>query len=223
MVSLVTARPRRPRPDKGPRRSAPRTKRDVVTEFRTAEIRRAALHVFAERGFDGATIAEIANLAGVAKGTVYLYYPSKRRVYVAALRRGAADLAEAAAAAMAGRASAAAQLRGLVESALGYFEEHRDFLRLYCAEAWRALCSADAAVRRGDDGPEDLTMVIEPVLRRGMGCRSVRRIPPEAAAAAALDIVRGVASRRLREGGRSPLADDAALAFDLIWKGIGRS
>ncbi|TMA20460.1 MAG: helix-turn-helix transcriptional regulator, partial [Deltaproteobacteria bacterium] len=37
----------------------------------------AAVRVFAERGFFGATVAEIARAAGVADGTIYLYFKSK--------------------------------------------------------------------------------------------------------------------------------------------------
>src|ERR1700686_2848936 len=65
-----------------------KTKKDVVTEFRTAEILEAARKVFAKKGFSDATVDDIANAAGVAKGTVYLYYSSKRDVYFAALKFG---------------------------------------------------------------------------------------------------------------------------------------
>jgi TetR/AcrR family transcriptional regulator, fatty acid metabolism regulator protein len=48
---------------------------------RKAEKRHAILHgavrVFAEKGFFNATVAEIARAAGVADGTIYLYFKSK--------------------------------------------------------------------------------------------------------------------------------------------------
>jgi AcrR family transcriptional regulator len=65
-----------------------RTKKEVVTEFRTAGILEAARKVFAKKGFSDATVDDIANAAGVAKGTIYLYYKSKRDVYFAALKFG---------------------------------------------------------------------------------------------------------------------------------------
>ena len=43
----------------------------------------AAQNVFAHKGFDGATIADIASAAGVASGTVYLYYESKIDLFAA--------------------------------------------------------------------------------------------------------------------------------------------
>lgn len=43
----------------------------------------AASGVFARRGFRGATIDEIAAAAGIAKGTVYLYFASKEDLFFA--------------------------------------------------------------------------------------------------------------------------------------------
>src|SRR2546423_384800 len=42
-----------------------------------ARIMDAAVKVFAERGFHTATVAEIAKAAGVADGTIYLYFKGK--------------------------------------------------------------------------------------------------------------------------------------------------
>jgi AcrR family transcriptional regulator len=43
----------------------------------------AARKVFAQRGYDGTTVADIAREAGVAAGTVYLYYSSKTDLFAA--------------------------------------------------------------------------------------------------------------------------------------------
>ena len=60
----------------------PRTKEK---EVRTAEIEQAARKIFLSRGFQAATIQEIAEEARIAKGTVYLYYKSKEDLYTALL------------------------------------------------------------------------------------------------------------------------------------------
>ncbi len=64
---------------------APRTKEK---EVRTAEIEQAARKVFLSRGFQAATIQEIAEEAGIAKGTVSLYYKSKDDLFAALLMPG---------------------------------------------------------------------------------------------------------------------------------------
>jgi TetR/AcrR family fatty acid metabolism transcriptional regulator len=63
-----------------PRRdSTPGPKRDAIL--------RAAIDVFAERGFFSSQVADIARAAGVAAGTVYLYFKSKDDLLVSIFER----------------------------------------------------------------------------------------------------------------------------------------
>jgi AcrR family transcriptional regulator len=55
-------------------------------ETRPADIAAAALAVFAEKGFAGARIEEIAERAGISKGTLYLYYHGKAELFRAVVR-----------------------------------------------------------------------------------------------------------------------------------------
>lgn len=63
-------------------------KRRVVksSEERRREILDAALKLFGERGFAETTMEEVANAAGVAKGTIYIYFPSKEHILLALKR-----------------------------------------------------------------------------------------------------------------------------------------
>jgi len=53
-------------------------RRYLPEEQRRRDILRAAIQVFTEKGYHKAKMQDIASLAGVANGTVYRYYPSKR-------------------------------------------------------------------------------------------------------------------------------------------------
>ncbi|WP_165837728.1 TetR/AcrR family transcriptional regulator [Zavarzinia aquatilis] len=67
-------------------------------DARPAEVLSAALGVFIAKGFAGARMEDIARAAGVTKGTVYLYFPSKQAVFEALVRETVMprlDLAEA--------------------------------------------------------------------------------------------------------------------------------
>jgi AcrR family transcriptional regulator len=61
----------------------PRTRRK---EARPAELLEAALDTFRDRGFAATRMEDIATRAGVSKGTVYLYYPSKQAIFEALVR-----------------------------------------------------------------------------------------------------------------------------------------
>ena len=62
-------------------------KKDILNDFRRSELIASARHVFGTHGFESATMEAIARQADVAKGTVYLYYNSKRAICEATLRR----------------------------------------------------------------------------------------------------------------------------------------
>jgi AcrR family transcriptional regulator len=55
-------------------------------EERPTEILEAGFREFAEKGFDAARLDNVAARAGVAKGTLYLYYGSKEALFEAAVR-----------------------------------------------------------------------------------------------------------------------------------------
>lgn len=62
-------------------------KRRRRKEERPGDICRAALELFAEKGFAGAKIEEIAARAGLSKGAVYLYFPTKEDIFRAVVRQ----------------------------------------------------------------------------------------------------------------------------------------
>ena len=65
-------------------------------EARPDEILDAALSVFAEQGFTAARVEDIARRAGLSKGAVYLYFPSKEAMLNALVEQSAGALAKAA-------------------------------------------------------------------------------------------------------------------------------
>jgi AcrR family transcriptional regulator len=58
-----------------------------LPEERPQQILDAALSVFAEHGIDAAKLEEIAARAGVSKGTIYLYFPSKEELFREVVRQ----------------------------------------------------------------------------------------------------------------------------------------
>jgi len=57
-------------------------KREVLGGERRRQILGAALRVFARRGYDGATIEDIARTARLAEGTIYNYFRSKEDLLI---------------------------------------------------------------------------------------------------------------------------------------------
>jgi len=82
---VARARPRRAPAEPKHTRKPARARR-MAPEVRRQTILKAALATFAERGFAAARLDDVAARAGVAKGTLYLYFHSKEALFEALIR-----------------------------------------------------------------------------------------------------------------------------------------
>ena len=96
---------------------------------RREDILQAAREVFRQSGYEKAHMADIAQRAGVAKGTVYLYFESKRALLDALCDRYQDMIADGLLAALQSR-DAPTALKSAVHSALTVAARERDLLRL---------------------------------------------------------------------------------------------
>jgi AcrR family transcriptional regulator len=69
-------------------------KRRLSTDARREQLLAAGARLLAERPYDEVSIEEIARAAGVSKGLLYHYFPTKRDFLIAAIERGQEELAE---------------------------------------------------------------------------------------------------------------------------------
>jgi len=66
--------------------SSARAKRERRKDARPGELLAAALELFVEKGFAATRAEEVAKLAGVSKGTLFLYFSSKEDLFKAVVR-----------------------------------------------------------------------------------------------------------------------------------------
>jgi AcrR family transcriptional regulator len=195
-----------------------KSKQAVVSEFRCAEILDAARKVFARRGFEGATVGEIAEAAGLAKGTVYLYFPSKREIYLAAVRQGMSRLLDQLKRNLALAPAPAAKVRAFIETRVRYAEANRDMVKIYHSEF-------------GNFGPTHLTRefrslyleqvkTLGAVLEDAAAGGQIRAVRTDAAAFTICEMIRGLIVQRVFGWSRESAANDVDFLFDMVWKGL---
>jgi AcrR family transcriptional regulator len=197
-----------------------KTKKEVVSEFRTGEILDAARRVFAAKGFHDATLDDVAEAARIAKGTIYLYYPSKQDLYWAALRAGIVAMVEEAARQMAAGSTAAEKIRAFIASKIHYFEARKDFFKVYFAEFGNALTHPAEMQREFKQLYLRQAQVLAEVIAEGVRRKELRPLRPQSSALAIADLTRGIVVQRLVGWSKAPAEDDIQFAFDLIWKGL---
>jgi len=107
-------------------------------EERAPEILEAALASFAEKGFAGTRMDDIAKRAGITKGTIYLYFKSKEELFKALARQSIGERIAAITVQLEGADGPAAEQLRFVLTTLGHFASTSDRVvlpRVLLAEA----------------------------------------------------------------------------------------
>lgn len=153
----------------------------------------AAVTLIAEQGFSATTVDEIAERAGVAKGTVYYNFKNKNELFEELLRHGVGLLTaslQTAADETAKRGGTSVEaLDAMVRAGLAFIDRYPAFTQLYVAELWRtnrAWQSTLLVVR------QRAVAVVENVLQEGIEGGELSReidIPLTAAALVGMVLV----------------------------------
>jgi AcrR family transcriptional regulator len=190
--------------------AAAQVRRQVLTDFRRNEIIAAALKVFGSKGFDAARAEDIAAQAGIAKGTLYLYFKSKEEIYVAAVQHAMAQLTER----IDERLQTAQGLRdrvtAYVSSRLEFWLEQKSLYRLLMTvgrepqhrKQTNAVLKASAKA---------LSSLYEEAAEAG----ELKKQPFEAISYAVLDAIRGANERRLDGVAFHSVEEDAEFLIEL--------
>jgi AcrR family transcriptional regulator len=195
------------------------TDRSVTVTGRREELLRAAARVFAEKGFHGARISDVAEEAGVAYGLVYHYFRSKDELLESIFRESWGRLLAVLESLAAAEKPALERLRLVTAALLRTWQQEPDLVRVLVREVARSPQLQD---RAGEFGAA--FEVIRRVIEAGQASGEIRS---DLDARLAAWIVYG-AVEELHTGwvfGQLPDDDEAvALAertlFDVVVRGI---
>lgn len=203
-------------------RAARRTRQDVLRDFRTDQIVEAAWDVIGELGYTEASIDRIAERAGVARSTVYVYFGSKEAILDACIARGRAELGERIRAGVETARGMEPRLAAFLCSTLEYVDEKRDFFR-----AIMAIQGMEAFfAKSGEMSPElrslreETERTVGEILVEGVRSGELK---PEGVPRAADDLATllyGALLRRSREPSPLPAQEAAAGLARLFLHGV---
>ena len=172
------------------------TKRERRKEARPGELLEAALDLFVEKGFAATRVDEVAARAGVSKGTLFLYFPSKDELFKAVVRHNIAGRFEE------------------WQNELEAFEGSTSDLLRYCYQVWWERIGATKAsgitklmFSEAQNFPEITEFYQQEVILPGQA------------------LIRGIVERGIRRGEFRPVPLDyivhvvlAPMIFLMMWK-----
>lgn len=185
---------------------------------RRATILAAARDAFAQKGYAGASIIEIARASGIADGTIYKYFASKQDLLVHVMRAFYEGLIADVEAGVARQATMSARLRYLVRRQIEAFVEDEDLCRLFIRE-----------VRTADDYPDsplhDLnrryTSIVVRILEAGIAAGEVRTdIEPRLVRDVLYGSIEHVAWKTVSRGGRLRIDQTTDQLLGIVLNGV---
>jgi TetR/AcrR family fatty acid metabolism transcriptional regulator len=194
-----------------------RTKEDVVEEFRKQTICDAAMKVVARKGIKNVTVQDIADEAGVAKGTIYIYFQSRDEILAKTMDGATEQLLEKLAAACRSCRGFRDVLEQRVRTQLRHFEQNRDFFRMYLAMAEPL---GERRLRKHATYQTYLAQ-LEELLREAVARKEIRDLSVERLAVAISSVVRDIVLHRIIDREPPPIEEDVSFAVDFIMRGIG--
>ena len=199
-----------------------KSKEEVVQEYRIQSIQEATMRVIARKGMAAATMQEIAEEAGVAKGTIYLYFRDRDELVEKTFESAMAHLMTQIDAALDADVPFERKIRDVISAQLSFFRQNREFFRLYLSlrmpegtperqRRQKRTCQPQYRVR-----VQKFATVLNEAMKRG----ELRHMDPYRLALFIIEGSTAVILERLTEDS-SPVEDaDVELVAGLILDGV---
>ena len=175
----------------------------------------AALKLFAHEPYQAVTMDRVAAAAGVAKGTLYLYFPSKDALYLGVLNDGLDTAYRTYQGSADPKLPVVERMRRSIAVAVEFFDQRRDFLRFFATEEPR-LAEARNRIIEGsrERGFNFFASLIEEGIRIGVFARVDPRL-------ATLTIQGAIRSLLLYYGPGRPVEEISRELGNLILRSLG--
>lgn len=179
----------------------------------------AACRVLVKRGFQEFVLDEVAQEAGVAKGTLFLYYKSKDDLFSSAFADLVDQLGASLDAVLASETAGLPLLTDAVRAILGHFDRNRDFLSQFAAGKFPACGTKSNSMLMGkyQDNTRRMTLILRKCAEGGL----FKPKDFSFESLALLGLCRSAMLTQVIHGSRHPLEKEVNKIVEFFLHGIG--
>jgi AcrR family transcriptional regulator len=184
---------------------------------RSREILQVATEVFARDGYADADVQVVADLASVGKGTVYRYFPTKEKLFLAAVDHGMRRLKAAVNAAVETARTPLDRLTLGIRAYLAFFDAHPGIVELLIQERAHFRDRKQATYFQHQEANLDpWQRLFRRLIREG----TVRGVPVSRISSVISDLVYGTMFTNYLARRRKPLKEQCTDVLDILFHGL---
>jgi TetR/AcrR family transcriptional regulator, transcriptional repressor for nem operon len=197
------------------------TKKEIVTEFRTREILAASRRLMQGRGVEAVTMEEIAAAAGVAKGTVYLYFQGKDELVQALISQVGENMLAEIEAIVQGPGAPPEKVRQVASLILAYLMRERALFPAYARDILRGGRGAPGTYWRHMQEMEDrFVNLVTGLFATGIGAGQFIQADPRLLTFLLRGMVRAVGYYQMAEGQETAVKEALPVLLTLLSAGL---
>src|SRR5271170_5361585 len=175
----------------------------------------AALKLFAHEPYQAVTMDRVAAAAGVAKGTLYLYFPSKDALYLGVLSDGLDSAYRAYQSIADPKLPVVERMRRSIAVMIEFYDQRRDFLQFYATEEPRLSEARNRIIEGSRERSFNFfALLIEEGIRQGVFTRVDPRL-------ATITIQGAIRSLLLYYGPSRPVAELSRELGNMMLRSLG--
>jgi len=196
------------------------TKNDIFREFRRKEIIDAAHQVIQKHGYDF-TLDQVAREAGLAKGTIYLYFHDKDDLVFSIITDSILHLSRTSEEQLKIAGSLHERLQRMILSQIRFFMEHQQlFLYFHLKRRTSPHVLKKKIYSKIRKDFNAYLSILAGYLKEAMEAGEIRRLDPPKLAAVMVEIVNGVLQHHIFLGRKFDPERETAFILDVFFNGI---
>ncbi|MFQ5604307.1 MAG: TetR/AcrR family transcriptional regulator [bacterium] len=188
---------------------------------RRQEILDAARKVFSERGFEKATLDEIAEAAEYGKGTIYNYFKNKEELFCCIMERGIERFQKFVECAIQNKKTPREKLETYIDAAFEFFEKYRQIFSIMETERNNLVRRLDGEMYRSSlKYQEKLVRFLADLLEKGIKKRDFKNLHPIKTAHLLFGLIHVAFVHAIRTPEHIDLKSDAQLIKKIFFSGV---
>ena len=198
-------------------------KRRLLQGNRTDQILEAAEKLFAQKGFYSTTVGEIAEKAGIAKGTIYLYFRDKRDLFFSVLESKLDILLEKVEKGIQKSKTVSSRIEEAIGIHLKFLEENEDFFKIMQSFPEEFKRKLGERLKGGlIERQSYYVEIMDKLIQEGIEAGEIRPLDSRKLAVILMGMLHSLTVYWISRKERTSLSEDKHLIYEVFWEGVKR-